>query len=500
MDNRKLIQWKIVKKAGFIIIAGLVILCAAIMTLVFVLNGSPKSKVLHAISKTLTTGDTTLENYLHIASYRKLMATGRLHTNMDLHLADIEMGASNPELENIVTLAPRITVDSLMNYNDKKLLSNVDIGMGGSNVFQYKVYADDSVIAMECPLLYDGALSFDSSTLSEDYNGSALAAMLNTPPLDHSMNFNLFEGALSDQTFMDLYKSIYSEDLSILYESIVVTKTDDAEIQLGDHAVKARGYTLSIPGTQLEAAYNNALSLLEEQSTAFQTGEWNAVTFPETFLCTVYIDPSSKEMIRLVHSDDYTFKSEAIHMNLHIDWTDITTPMDHMKMEITCTEKEQQKYILTFHTTGQKNEDTYEKELLLTLAASDIDESPYDPLRLLFSYKISPDNDTFQVSSYLEKQNEDTPMYDFSVAGSFADISAGKSLSIIFHSIALQVPSESFDLELSGDYSMNAYDGEISSPESLRPILSMDEDGLSALLYEALRNVSNSSMFGSIFQ
>jgi len=493
-------------KAAIFIIGAILILCAIAVTLVFAFTGSPKTTVMQAISKTFTTKDSTLEEYIPAESFRELMATGNIHTNMTLNLDDLKLGDSTAEMESIVTLAPRITVDSMMNYNDKKLLSSVDIGMGGSNVFNYKAYANDTIIAMECPMLYDGALSINSATLSNDYNGSALSSMMGTPALDDTMNFDLFEGELTDQTFLDLYKTTYAEDLDALYESITVEKADGMEIQLGDQTVKAKGYQLSLPTESLKLAYKNAFTLLAEQSQASyeelsttMEEQLDAATFPEVFQCTVYVDPSSKEMIRFVHNADYTFDGVPLHMDLNIDWTDTTAPMDHMMIDLTCTTQDQQESTITFAINGTQNEGTYQKEYVITTDTTDM-ESTYDPMTLSISYEISPDNDTFSVSSYLEELNQNAHFYDLSATGSFADISTSENISMNFDSITLAIPSEDFQVELSGDYTLSSYDGEIASPESLRPILEMDEDGLTALMYEVISNVSNSSMFGSLLQ
>ena len=493
-------------KAAILIMGAILILCAIAVALVFVFSGSPKTTVMQAISKTLAAKDSTLVDYLPTESFRELMATGKIHTNITMNLDDLKLGDSNAEMESIVTLAPKITVDSMMNYNEKKLLSSVDIGMGGSNVFNYKISANDSIIAMECPMLYDGALSIDSATFANDYNGSALSTMMGTPALDDTMNFDLFEGELTDQSFSDAYKNTYEEELDALYESITVEKTDSMDIQIGDKTVKAKGYQLSLPTESLKTAYKNAFAILADQSQvsyeelkATTEEQLDAATFPKTFLCTVYVDPSSKEMIRFVHSDDYIFDDVPLHMDMNIDWTDTVTPMDHMKINLTCTTQDLQESTITFGINGSKNEDTYEKEYLLTIDSTDV-ESTYAPMTLLVSYEVSPDNDTFSVNSYLEDMNESTHLYDFTAAGSFADISAGENLSLTFDSIKLAAPAEDFAIELSGDYTLSSYDGEIASPESLRPIFEMDEDGLTALMYEVISNVSNSSMFGSLLQ
>lgn len=492
-------------KNKIIVVAVILFLCAVAVAivLVFTYKGSPKAKVMQAISNTLTAKDNSTKEYLHMDSFRKLIATGKLHTNMTLHLDDIKIKDTHPELESIVTLAPHITVDSLINYQDKKLLSSVDIGMGGSNLFHYDTHAEDTTIALECPMLFDGALSFDSSTLSKDYNASALSALLNTPALDDTVNFNLFDGKLSDETFLEYYKNAYEEDFNALYESLTVTKTDSMEISLGEESVKTNGYQLSIPREQLLTAFDNALEALTDFFPASQADlaafkeQLNSASSSENFVCIVYIDPTSKKMVRLVHSDDYRTNGTPLHMDLNMDWTDTVTPMDHMKITLTCTDEAMQKTTFSLNTSGMENDGTCEKEILFTMDTTDT-ASGYNPVKLLFAYKVSPQNDTFEVSSSLENGNPSTPFYEISANGSFGDISAGKNLSMHFNSIALTLPTEDFQLELSGDYTLSAYEGEIASPESLRPIFELDENGLNALLYEAIRNLNNFPLLGSV--
>lgn len=483
---------KTTKKKQYFLIGGIFLLCCIIAICIsFFHPVSPKKTVLMAINKTLQASNTTLSDTLHYKDFRKILADGKTESSLNLTLT--ELRTDIPEtafLNQIVTLAPRLSMHSYVNYPEKKMMSSIQLGCGGSTLLSNTLYANHHTIALESPLLFDDALSINSTTLASDYNNSALCTLLGNHTLDDTVHFDLFDRTLSEQTFLEQYQQLCKDDFKELYDNLTVEEINGTDITLPNHTpIHANGYELSLSGSLLKKNMEHALPLLHNNSAAFSQeisndmkAQLETLQLPETITFMVYIDPDSNEMLKLSHSAQYMQDNSPYQLDCNVTWNDTQFPMDHMDAILTLTpEKKEPSSVFKFQTSASSEDTLYKKTYHVSSMNTDF----------LLSYVFSTADRSFQIDSALSHADNTKSIFQITGNGSFTEITAGKSLSIDLDTLAIDCPQNHMYLEFSGDYSLQELNTPISSPDTLRPLFEMDENNLYGFIYEVMGNLNN---------
>lgn len=475
------------------------ILCIGIVFIFSTFFRSPKASVIKAVNHTLTKVNTTAPDYLYIKELRSLLADGHYQTTCNLALEDYSNdNIKNTELENFITLAPSISITSHMDYPNKKADSIISFICGGSSLLNLNAYAMDDTIGLECPELYDGCLSFNAATLAEDYNQSYLCTFLNSLMLEQNVNIDLFSTQYSDKSFIDLYSEYYPDDNKALYDAMTVKVSGDT-IQVGEHYVSVKGYEIAIPREQMEKAIDNILSLSVHQSeSAYQELRYQMeqylgiITLPDTFICTVYVNPKTNTMLKCVHTSDYLVNGISNAVTVSIEWLGVEYPSDIITATIDVTDAKDSTKSITCDISANTNDTVYEKSIAVSMNTTD-KTTGNDNMTATLQYSIDTNSGALTVHSNANKNKSTFVNLDISGAFPNRNVQEGISLDIDHAVFSTSYASTSFSL--TGDYSIESLQTEVTKPiETLRPVLEMSEDDFYGFLYEVLRNLSSSPL------
>ncbi len=461
---------------------------------------SPKAAVLKAVKNTLTNVDTTAQDYLPIKELRAILADGHYQSTCNLALEDYTFEhIQNTNYRDFLALAPSVSFKTRVDYPDKKADSAIDFICAGSTILNANAYALDDTFGLECPALYDGCLSFNTTTLAEDYNQSYLCTLLKNKMLDQNINFNLFSTPYSDKNFLELYNEYYTADNKALYEAMTVKKVNGDTIQVGKKSVSAKGYEITIPREHIEKAIGNLFYLsVHESESAYEELRYlleqhlGTIDLPEDFVCTVYVDPKSDTMVKCVHTSEYLLDGISSTVTASIDWTGEKHPSDIIRSVITMKDTNGLQRSIICNSTSQTKENIYEKSY--TASMHTIDNSSSDKVvDAAMNYSINTNNGALTFHSDANKDKN--TLMNLDITGSLTSINAGKGIFLDIDHADFASSYFSASLSLTGDYTFETLQTEVSAPtETLRPVLEMSEDDFYGFVYEAIRNFYSSTL------
>lgn len=461
---------------------------------------SPKAYVLKAVKHTLTSVDTTASDYLHTRELRSILAEGHYQTTCNLALEDYAFdGIQNTNYEDFLTLAPAVSVSTRVDYPNKKADSTIDFICGSSSILSANAYAMDDIIGLECPSLYDGCLSFSTATLAEDYNQSYLCTLLNNQMLDKNVNSDLFGTPYSEKGLFAFYSEYYAADTKALYEAMSIKKVKGDTLQIGNQAVSAKGYEISIPREHIQIAIDNLLLLSVHQSeSAYQELRYQLeqylgiVTFSEEFICTVYIDPKTDTMVKCVHSSNYLVDGISNAVTGSIEWLGEKYPTDVISSTIDITDAKGLQKSITWNSSTQTKDSICEKSFVVSM---DTTGETFSGKNVNATLKYSIDTNSGALTFHSDAKEDKNTLMNLDITGSLTSIDTGKGICLDIDHADFTSSYASASLSLTGDYTFEALQAEVASPtETLRPVLEMSEDDFYGFVYEVIRNFSSSPL------
>lgn len=478
-----------------IIVAIVVFIACAIGAFAFILLSNPTAKVTKAVVATLSDSDKTASEYLQLDKLTENTANGAYQSAFHLNLDDIQSDMS-ADLEPILALAPSLSVETATDIQNQKASSDIDFICGGTPLVTLNCFADGTTFGIAAPDYYDGSLSFDTMTLAEDFNNSYMRSIAGTEELTEEVNQNYFETLKQQADFWTAYSTNYAEDNAALLKAMTVEKTDSADISINQKKVTAVGYLVTIPGENVRTFLDNANTLLEndylKDSFAELESQLGTITFPENFICTIYV--ADGKMVRFTYNDDFTVDTESMNLDATIDWTGVAHANDEINSTINLTDTTtEESFAITCSSTVTNEDNEFRHLYGFTLKNNSYDETVGGTLTCL----LNTADGTFTLDSNISDDTES--VFTINMSGAFSNVADGYFTADVSDA-SLAIPSDNMSLTLSGDYSIQALDGEVTIPDgTLRPIFEMDETDCQDLGQEVIGNLM-SSPIGSFLQ
>lgn len=207
-------------KTVTIICIGAALLAAVVFCIIGIgIFASPKAKLVRGITNTFMEQKSSPAALLGLPGLKENLRSIPYGQSITVALDDVS------KFRDILTFAPRITLDSRMDYSRAISSSDVSVLFGGSKILSGELYATADTLTLSCPEIYDAGMRVATPSLGKDFNASALSQILNLSA-DDTFGFRLFQSKLEGDTLAQVYQQRHPTDFKALYKAMEVSKKE----------------------------------------------------------------------------------------------------------------------------------------------------------------------------------------------------------------------------------------------------------------------------------
>ena len=236
-----------------LILLGILLVAAVTALLLFSdLFLSPKKRVENGVLRTLAlstdsfinngaSGKGLLANKALLDSY-KFITSGKYESNNSYVLKDIHIGDADLSMLHGLGLHTYSSLD----LASREYAEDISVKYNIIKLISTRIYINDNILSFECPDLFDGYVTADTTTLGKDLSSSELADILYLDTINeytniYDISFNLFDFITSGE---EGETEGYS-NLRALYDTLVFEKGENK----GE-------YIITVPGDALNTYFN----------------------------------------------------------------------------------------------------------------------------------------------------------------------------------------------------------------------------------------------------
>lgn len=449
---------------------------------------SPKAKVFKAITATMSDGDTSFSDYLGIEELVEMTTDGEYSSELNLILEGMDDGYSDYSMVSGIGINAENSVD----YDARKMTSDIKLLYNGSRLLSMDVYADDTIMGVKMPDLYEGSLVMDTETFMADYNEFYIREV-GEPFFEEEFSFNIFTTKPDEQIF----KKEYAADLKNIYEVIEVTKIPEKRtVSVGGKEQQCAGYTLVIPQKAVEVFLMDVFDYLKKTDASASQGEydemqeWLLEVLNKDLVYRIYLDKGGR-MVALEYDYEITYDDETINCRADLEWTGQKHLWNDFSAEIRMENEEFDEVItMSAHYTMENETGEIRQKLTVDMTEESSEE------RIGFEYKASVDTSSGDTRLMLVMDSDEEEYFRVDLQGAFKDVKAGSQYRFDMDQLDLSLSEEELLMTLSGSYAIGSLRDEIEIDSGReRYILDMSEAEIEELGYEVMENLWNSPLF-----
>lgn len=452
---------------------------------------SPKAKVFKAVTATIADSDKSFADYLGIEQLVDMTTDGQYSSELNLILEGMDDGYSDYSMVSGIGINAENSVD----YVDRKMTSDIKLLYNGSRMLSMDVYADDTIVGVKMPDLYDGSLVFDTETFMADYNEFYIREV-GEPFFEEEFSFNVFTTKPDEQIF----KKEYAEDLKNIYDVIEVTKIPEKRtVSVGGKEQQCAGYTLVIPQKAVEVFLIDLFDYLKKtdasasQAEYAEMQEWLLEVLNKDLVYHIYLDKSSR-MVALEYAYEITYEDETINCRADLEWTGQEHLWNDFSAEIRAEGEEPDEVItMSAHYTMENETGEIRQKLTVEMTEESSEE------RIGFEYKASVDTSSGDTRLMLVMDIDEEEYFRVDLQGAFKDVKAGSQYRFDMDQLDFSLNEDELLLTLSGSYALGSLRDEIEIDSGKEYyMLDMSEAEIEELGNEVMENLWNSPLFSML--
>ena len=311
------------KKIAIIIIAVVLVLLAIIGVLAYkFLIGNDKLKVAKAF-KNLSVDEQAYQERIITTSQAEYMINQIIYGDM---AADYSIN-----LSGLQDISATLGVDGTLGrkFDDKALSFESTISVMNAKVSDVNVYADDTVLYVNVPLILEETIMADTDGLADNVNNSALAEVVGLRIPD-DIDYRPFGDGVKGEIKLidsgDLLKN-HAEDLAKIGETMEVTHDKDkAEIGLSD------GTTATCVVYHMTIPMDAIAPILKDIVSQYET----SASLTSDILMSVYVDKDS--VIRSLATDIPIVVGD-LEINIEAQLTGVDNALDEVSVKASTQDK-----------------------------------------------------------------------------------------------------------------------------------------------------------------